>query len=73
MSLFTATDRDNIKAAMVQFAIDGFASVSVGGNTVTVKDLDQLRRMLEMVNADLASAQTHFGLKMVELIPPGTG
>lgn len=73
MSLFTAADRDAVKAAMVQFAIDGFATVTIGGQTVTVKALDELRRMLEMINADLASAQTHFGLRMIKLIPPEAG
>jgi len=73
MALFTTTDRDNVKAAMVTFAVAGFATVIVGGQTVTVKALDELRRMLDMINADLASDQTHFGLRMVTLVPPGAG
>jgi hypothetical protein len=73
MAIFTTTDRDNVKAAMVALAVSGFATVTVGGQTVTVKALDELRRMLEMINADLASEQTHFGLKMVTLVPPAAG
>ena len=73
MALFTTTDRDSVKAAMVAFAVSGFASVTVGGQTVAVKSLDELRKILEMINADLASEQTHFGLKMVTLVPPEAG
>ncbi len=73
MAIFTTTDRDNIKAAMVSFAVDGFAAVTIGGQTTTVKSLDELRRMLEMVQADLASGKSHFGLRMTKLVPPGAG
>lgn len=73
MALFTTTDRDNVKTAMVSLAVNGFATVSVGGQTVTVKSLDELRNILDMINADLASDQTHFGLRMVTLVPPGAG
>jgi hypothetical protein len=73
MAIFTTTDRDNVKAAMVTLAVSGFATVTVGGQTVTVKALDELRRMLDMINADLASDQTHFGLRMITLVPPEAG
>jgi hypothetical protein len=73
MSLFTTADRDAVKTAMVELAVSGFATVTVGGQTVTVKALDELRRMLDMINADLASDQDHFGLRMVTLIPPEAG
>ena len=73
MALFTTADRDAVKAAMVTLAVAGFATVTVGGQTVTVKALDELRRMLDMINADLASDQSHFGLRMVTFVPPETG
>ena len=73
MALFTTADRDAVKTAMVRLATDGYATVTVGGQTVTVKSLEELRRILEMINADLASDQEHFGLRMVKLVPPGTG
>lgn len=73
MALFTTTDRDAVKAAMVQFATDGIATVTVGGQTVTVKSLDEINRLLQLINSDLASDQEHFGLRMTKLVPPGTG
>ena len=73
MALFTTADRDAVKTALVKAAVDGFASVTVGGQTVTKKTVDELLKLLTMINADLASDQTHFGLKMVTLVPPGAG
>lgn len=73
MALFTTTDRDNVKTAMVQLAVDGIATVTVGNQTVTVKDIGQLQKLLATINADLASDNANFGLRMVQLIPPGAG
>ena len=73
MALFTTADRDAVKTAMVRLATDGIATVTVGGQTVTVKSLDELRKLLELINSDLASDQTHFGMRMVTLVPPGAG
>lgn len=73
MALFTTTDRDNVKAALVTATIAGFASVTVGGQTVAKVPLADIEKILERINADLASDQTHFGLRMVTLVPPGAG
>lgn len=73
MAVFTTTDRDNVKAALVTAATDGFASVTVGGQTVTKKTVDELLKLLAVINADLAADQDHFGLRMVTLVPPGAG
>jgi len=73
MALFTATDRDAVKAAMVRLATDGIATVNVGGETVTVKSLDELNRLLQLINADLAADREHFGIRMTKLVPPGAG
>jgi len=75
MSLFTTADRDAIKAAMVTFATQGFATVTVGGQTVGVKTLDELRRMLDMIQADLAAANSNslMGMRFRKTIPPGAG
>jgi len=73
MSLFTTADRDAIKAAMVTFATQGFATVTVGGQTVGVKSLDELRRMLDMIQADLSSGNALGGLRFRKTIPPGCG
>jgi hypothetical protein len=71
--IFTTADRDAIKAAMVTFATQGFATVTVGGQTVGVKSLDELRRMFDMVQADLASANSLGGMRFRKTIPPGAG
>lgn len=73
MAIFTTADRDAVAAAIVEAAVSGFATVTIGGQTVAKKSLSELKEVLEMINADLASEQTHFGLKQVTLIPPGSG
>lgn len=73
MAIFTTTDRDNVKAAMVALAVDGFASVTIGGQTTTVKSLDELRRLFDMIQQDLATAVPRHGLRMVKTVPPGAG
>ena len=73
MALFTTADRDAVKAAMLRAATEGIASVTIGGQTVVNQTLDQLRQILEMINADLASDQQHLGLRMIQLVPPGAG
>jgi hypothetical protein len=73
MALFTTADRDAVKAAMVELAVSGVASVSVGGQTVTATSLDQLRKLLEMIQGELAEPETGFGMRMVKTIPPGAG
>jgi len=73
MASFSTTDRDAVVAAMVRFATDGIATVSVGGETVTAKSLDELNRLLQVINSDLAADQEHFGIRLTKLVPPGTG
>jgi tryptophanase len=73
MALFTTADRDAVKVAMVKLVTNGIASMTIGGQSVTVKTVEEAERLLKMINADLASDQTHFGLKMVTLVPPGAG
>lgn len=73
MALFTTTDRDNVVAALVQATIDGFASVTVGGQTITRVPLADIEKILARINADLASDKDKFGLRMIKLIPPEAG
>jgi len=73
MSTFTTEDRDAVKAAMVRIATDGIATVTVGGQTVTATSLADLQRLLQMINSDLSSDVSGFGLRMTKLVPPGTG
>lgn len=72
-AIFTTADRDAVKAAIVEAATDGFASVTIGGQTTAVKSLDELRRILEMIQADLASAASHSGLRIKQLVPGECG
>lgn len=72
---FSQTDLDNIDAAMVTLAVDGIASVTVGGQTVQAKNLDELRRLREMVAQDVAadSAPAGRGIRLSQLTPGGCG
>lgn len=42
---FTSTDLDNIDAAIVTAAIEGIASVTIAGQTVESRSLDELRKL----------------------------
>ena len=73
MAIFTESDRTAIKEAMVTAAVAGVAEVAIGSERVRAYSLDDLRKILEMINADLATAQPHFGLRITQLVPPGCG
>lgn len=74
MALFTTTDRDNIKTALVTAAVNGVASVSVGGQEVQTYSLEQLKSLLAMVLDDLSSDDvSHGGLRLRQLKPGGCG
>jgi hypothetical protein len=70
---FTAADIAAIESAMVTAAVDGIASVTVDGNTVTNRSLDELRRLLEMVTAQVAGTSTTGGMRIRTLVPPECG
>lgn len=73
MAIFTTTDRDNVKAALIQLAVDGVVTVSVGGQSVTTRSVDELNRLLQIIQQDLASANARGGMRMIKTIPPGCG
>lgn len=75
MALFTTTDRDAIKTALITAATEGVASVSVGGHAVQTYNLDQLRKLLEVVQADLAASNPNSlgGWRTRKTIPPAAG
>jgi hypothetical protein len=73
MPLFTSDDRDAIKTALITAATEGVASVSIGGQAVQTYTLEQLQKLLQAVQADLASPTTGFGMRMVKTVPPGAG
>lgn len=73
MAVFTTADRDAVKAAIVTAATTGFASVSVGGQTVQSYSLDQLYNLLQAIQSDLASEYTSGGIRFIKTTPPGAG
>jgi hypothetical protein len=72
---FTASDRLAVEQAMVTAAVDGVASVTVAGQSVTARSLDELRRLLEMITAELAVTNSlgSGGIRTRQLVPPGCG
>lgn len=46
---YTVADRDNLKAAIAE----GVTSVSVGGRTVSYRTIDEMVRILAMIERDL--------------------
>ena len=69
MAIFTVTDRDNVRDAMVRMATEGVVTCSVGGQSVTARSLDELRRLLEMIQADLASSAAGGGMRFRQIKP----
>lgn len=73
MAIFTTADRDAVKTAIVEAATTGFASVTVQGQTTAMKSLDELYRLLQIIQSDLASDQNQAGLRIRQLVPGGCG
>lgn len=73
MALFTTADRDAVKAALVELAVSGVASVTVGGHTVVAQDPDKLKKLLADIQQDLAAASGTGGMRFRQLVPGGTG
>lgn len=75
MALFTTADRDALKSALITAAIDGVASVSIGGQAVQTYSLDELRKLLQLVASDIAADNTAGlgGMRVRQLVPGGTG
>jgi hypothetical protein len=51
----------------------GPASVTVAGQTVVQKDVDQQIKADEYLAAKRAAAKAHFGVRFTKIIPPGAG
>jgi len=75
MALFTTADRDAVKLALITAATTGFASVSIAGQAVQTYSLDQLRKLLEMMQADVAidAPGAQGGMRVKQFVPGGTG
>lgn len=73
MAIFTTADRDAVKAAIVTAAVDGFASVTVQGQTTTLKPLAELQQLLQVIQSDLAGGQSLGGFRVRQAVPGGCG
>ena len=73
MPLFTEADRTAVKTALITAATDGIAEVAIGSERVRSYTLDELRKILELINSDLSTVQPHFGMRLTRLVPPGCG
>ena len=63
---------ETIEEAIEQNAL-GPASVTVGGQTVVQKDVEQQIKADEYLAAKQAATKPHFGLRFTKIIPPGAG
>ena len=51
----------------------GPASVTVAGQTVVQKDVEQQIKADEYLAAKAAAAKPHLGLRFTKIVPPGAG
>lgn len=63
---------ETIAEAIQQNAL-GPASVTVAGQTVVQKDVEQQIKADEYLAAKQAAGKPHFGLRLTKIIPPGAG
>ena len=62
-----------ISEALENIARQGFAQVTVGGQTVTVKSVDELIKADIYLASQNVAAQPHLGLRFTQIVPPGAG
>lgn len=58
-----------IAEAIEQIAKQGFATVTVGGETVTVKSVDELIKADQYLKAVDSSSKSHLGIRMRRISP----
>lgn len=58
-----------IAEAIEQIAKQGFATVTVGGQTVTVKSVDELIKADQYLKAVDSAATSHLGIRMRRIAP----
>ena len=63
---------ETIEDAIEQNAL-GPASVTVAGQTVVQKDIDQQIKADQYLAAKIAAARPRFGLRFTKIVPPGAG
>lgn len=73
VAVWTATDRDAIKDAIKTAALEGYAELEIADQRVRRYSLDELMKLLAMVEADLATGSATPFLKTFQLVSPGCG
>lgn len=77
MAIFTTDDRDAVKTALIEAAVKGYSSVSVNGERIENASLDELERLLGVIQRDLladeAATGSQAGLRIRQLKPAGCG
>lgn len=73
LAIFTTTDRDAVKTALVEAAVAGVAEVKVGNEAAKSYTLDELHRLFNAIVQDLASSKPLGGMRMVKTVPGGAG
>jgi hypothetical protein len=61
MSGWTQTDIDNVRAAILEIAVRGVASLTINGRQIQYSSIDQLRALLREMEADVI-ADTNGGM-----------
>lgn len=51
----------------------GPKQVSTDGTSVTAQSVDEIKKAKDMLAADGAAGQPHFGVRFTKLVPPGCG
>ena len=73
MAIYTQADLAAVAAKYIELATSGIATVTVGGQTVTIHSLDQYDKVIAAIKADMSQSNPHYQLQMVTLVPPGAG
>lgn len=63
------TTPETILDAITQIAKQGFATLTVGGQTVTVKSIKELIEADQYVKASEAATKEHMGMRMRRISP----
>lgn len=72
--MWTDADVTAVKTALLTAATEGFASVSIAGQSVQSYSLDDLRKILAMMADDVSTSEvSHGGMRLRQLKPGGCG
>jgi hypothetical protein len=66
-------DTSAINSAIQQIAQDGFATINIGGESITVKSVAELIQARDALAASNAASKPRFGLRITKLVPGGCG